>query len=116
MVELKFNDDSVEIDLQGAEEFLAVKRKLIIPYANIEKVDDNADQVQRYMKIVGSAFGVDNHLYGRFTTNDGMGFFVMKRKENAFAIHLRNENYKVIVIELADNSEAIRTLRSHIIP
>ena len=114
MVKLAFNDDSVEIDLQGAEEFLAIKKRLIIPYANIEKVDDNADQVQRYLKVAGAAFGVNNHIYGRFTTNDGLGFYVVKEKKNSFAIHLRNEIYKVIVIELADNSEAIQTLRSHI--
>lgn len=116
MVEIKFNTDTVEFDLQGAEEFLAIKKRLVIAYANIEKVEDNADQVQRYLKVGGSAFGVNNHLYGRFTTNDGMGFFVLKKKENAFAIHLRNETYKVIVIELANNDEAIRTLRSHITP
>lgn len=114
MVEITFTDDSVEFDLHGAEEFLAIKKRLVIPYANIEKVDDNADQVQRYLKVAGSAFGVDNHLYGRFTTNDGLGFFVLKKKENAFAIHLKNESYKVIVIEVADKDEAIRTLRSHI--
>lgn len=114
MVEITFNDDSAEIDLHGAEEFLAIKKRLVIPYANIEKVDDNADQVKRYLKVAGSAFGVDNHLYGRFTTNDGLGFFVVRKKENAFAIHLRNEDFKVIVLEVGDNSEAIRTLRSHI--
>lgn len=114
MVEIRFNDDSAEIDLHGAEEFLAVKKQLVIPYTNIETVDDNADEVHRYMKVLGSAFGVDNHLYGRFTTNDGLGFFVLKKEENAFAIHLRNESYKVIVIEVADKDEAIRTLRSHI--
>jgi len=48
MVEITFNDDSAEIGLHGAEEFLAIKKRLVIPYANIEEVDDNADQVKRY--------------------------------------------------------------------
>ncbi|EFD92870.1 MAG: hypothetical protein BJBARM5_0375 [Candidatus Parvarchaeum acidophilus ARMAN-5] len=114
MVEIKFNDDSFEIDLHGLEELGAMKRKLVIPYANIDEVDENAEKVQRYLKVAGASLGVNNNLYGRFTTNYGLGFFVVKNRENAFAMHLKNETYKVVVLEVADKNEVIKTLKSHI--
>ncbi|MGC8537906.1 MAG: hypothetical protein ACP5MZ_02895 [Candidatus Micrarchaeia archaeon] len=114
MVAIGFKDSGIEIDLQGIEKFIAIKSKLFIPYEHIESVNDNADEVKRYLRVGGTAIGYSHSLFGRFTTNEGLGFFVVRDKKKAFAINLVNEPYKVIVLELDNNEDAISKLRERI--
>ncbi len=114
MVTLNFKSSGIEIDLEGLEKIAAMKGKLFIPYDHITNVEENADSVKRYLKAGGTALGYSHDLFGRFTTNDGLGFFVVRDMKKAFAIHLTDEAYKVIVLQLHDNANAVAELRKRI--
>ncbi|MCL5122829.1 MAG: hypothetical protein M1279_02575 [Candidatus Marsarchaeota archaeon] len=114
MVKLEFKDSGIEIDLEGIEKILAIKNRLFIPYGHIINVDDNAEKVKAYLRVGGTALGHRHYDYGRFITNEGKGFYVMKDKDKAFAIHLRDEPYNVIVLELDDNASMISQINKEI--
>ncbi len=114
MAKLNFTDTGIEIDLQGIEKFLAIKSKLSIPYNHIVNVEENAESVKAYLRIGGTALGHRHYDYGRFLTNDGKGFYVMKHKDRAFAIHLKDDTYNVIVLELNDNAAVIKEINKRL--
>ncbi|MCL5433539.1 MAG: hypothetical protein M1538_00990 [Candidatus Marsarchaeota archaeon] len=114
MVKLNFKDNDIEIDLEGIEKILAIKKRLIIPYNHIISVDDDAEKVKAYLRVGGTALGHRHYDYGRFITNEGLGFYIMKNKDRAFAIHLKDEKYNVIVLELDDNASIISQINKKI--
>ncbi|MCL4411024.1 hypothetical protein M1452_00585 [Candidatus Marsarchaeota archaeon] len=114
MVKLNFKDNGIEIDLEGIEKILAIKNRLFIPYEHIINVDSNAEKVKAYLRVGGTALGHRHYDYGRFLTNEGKGFYVMKDKSKAFAIHLKDEPYNVIVLELDDNTSIISLINKEI--
>ncbi|MGC8694341.1 MAG: hypothetical protein ACP5RI_01850 [Candidatus Micrarchaeia archaeon] len=111
MVTLDFKDTGIEINLKGIEKILAIKNRLFIPYEHIIKVDENAENIKAYLRVGGTALGPRHYDYGRFMTNEGLGFYIIKNKDNAFAIYLKDEKYKVIVLELDDNITAINKIK-----
>ena len=114
MVKLNLKDNGMEIDLEGIEKVLAIKNRLFIPYEHITSVDDNAEKVKAYLRVGGTALGRRHYDYGRFLTNEGKGFYIVKDKDKAFAIHLKDEPYNVIVIELDDNASAISLINEKV--
>lgn len=114
MAKLNFTDTGIEIDLEGIEKFLTIKSKLSIPYNHIVNVEENAENVKAYLRVGGTALGHRHYDYGRFITNEGKGFYVMKDKNKAFAIHLKNDAYSVIVLELEDNFTAIKEINKRL--
>ena len=94
------------------EEFEAFKKKLRIPYTSIKNVEDTAGDVFGKFKIMGTRLTQNSHDYGSFTTDEGEGFFAYKTRENAFAIHLTNHQYGIIIIELENREQVINELRS----
>lgn len=115
MVKIQFLEDEFEIDMEGIEEFEAIKRKLLIPYSCIQRVDDTAEDVYGNFKIIGTRVTQNMYDFGRFTTKEGEGFFAYRKRENAFAIHLVNNKYGVIVIELENREQAIDELRARMV-
>ncbi len=113
MVSVDFQDEGMEIDLHGVEKLEAMKRKLFVPYANIESVDDTVEDLRVGWKVAGTGLG-QNYDFGRFETNEGYGFFVMRSRADAFVIHLHDFAYKVIVLDLDNRQEVIDEIRSRI--
>lgn len=113
MVKVVFDVNGFNVELQGGEIFAAFKEKLFIPYEHIAKIDDNADELRIVMKVAGASLGQNTYDFGRFETNEGYGFYAMRRKEDAFAIHLTDERYKVLVLDVDDKEGTINELRSH---
>lgn len=114
MVSVEFKEDGMEIDLHGLEKLAAMKEKLFVPYENITAVDDSVGDLRITWKVAGSGFG-QNYDYGRFETNEGYGFYVMRKRDDAFVIHLANFKYRFIVLDLDNRQEVIDELRSHIV-
>lgn len=111
MVRIVFNEDNFEVDMEGMEKFEALKRKLVIPYSHLDRVDDNAAEIVTGFRLMGTGVTRTDYDFGRFNTNEGMGFYVMKHKDKAFAIHLKDDDYSVLVLQLENNAEAIDELR-----
>lgn len=112
MVKIQFLETEFELDMEGLEEFEAFKKKLRIPYTSIKNVEDTAGDVFGKFKIMGTRLTQNSHDYGSFTTDEGEGFFAYKTRENAFAIHLTNNQYGIIIIELENREQVIDELRS----
>ena len=115
MVKIQFLEDEFELDMEGVEELEAVKKKLRIPYSSIRRVDDTAGDVFGRFKIIGTRLTQNSHDFGRFTTDEGEGFFAYRMRENAFAIHLANNRYGIIIVELENREQAINELRSRMV-
>ena len=114
MVKLLFKEDGFEVDLTGLEKFSALKGKLFIPYSNLSSVDESVGDIHIRTRLGGTSLGEEGYNYGRFQTTEGYGFYAMKSKEKAFVIHLVNNEYNFIALEVEDKEEAIKELRSHI--
>lgn len=112
MVKLIFKETGFEIDLSELEKLAAFKGKLFIPYENLIRIDDFVGDIHLQARLGGTSLGQDEYDYGRFQTTEGYGFYVMKHKENAFVIYLRDNTYNFLVLEVDDKEEVIRELRS----
>lgn len=115
MVTVEFRDDELEIDLHGIEKFEAFKSKILVPYKNIVSVDDTVGDLRVGFKLGGTGLG-QNYDYGRFETSEGYGFYAMRKRSEAFVIHLNDFAYKVIVLDLDNRQEVIDEIRSRISP
>ena len=115
MVKIQFLEDEFEIDLEEIEILETVKRKLKIPYSCINRVDDTAGDVYGGFKLIGTRVTQNMYDFGRFTTKEGEGFFAYRKRENAFAIHLVNNKYKIIIIETENREQAIDELRARMV-
>ncbi len=115
MVRIQFLEDEFEIDLEGIEKFEAVKRELRIPYSCISRVDDTAGDVYGGLRLMGTRLTQNMYDFGRFTTKEGEGFFAFRKRENAFAIHLINNKYGIIIIETENREQAIEELRAKMV-
>lgn len=113
MVKVNFQETGFEIDLEGIEKMEAFKSKLFVPYDHLTGVDDDANDIRIGLKLVGTSLGQNHYDYGRFETSEGYGFYAMKNKSNAFAIHLMNDKYSVIVLDVENKEDVIEQLRDH---
>ena len=115
MVKIQFLENEFEIDLEGIEKFEAVKSKLLIPYSCISRVEDTAGEVYGGFRLMGTRVTQNKYDFGRFTTKEGEGFFAYRKRENAFAIHLVNNKYGIIIVETENREQAIDELRARIV-
>lgn len=114
MVTVDFQAEGFEIDLHGVEKVEAIKSKLFVPYANVDSVEEEVGDLRVGWKVAGAGLG-QNYDVGRFETNEGYGFFVMRKRSESFVIHLKDFKYSVIVLDLDNKEEVIEQIRSHII-
>ncbi|MGA7988234.1 MAG: hypothetical protein WCB51_07540 [Candidatus Dormiibacterota bacterium] len=112
--EVELAGDVVTIRFPGASAFLAFKRPLVIPLAHISRVDRAAhgpdEQVQGFLGLGTwwpGAIGAT-----RFHHAAGRVFWNVSDPANAIVLHLEQEHYSRMVIDVADPDGTVGAVRA----
>jgi hypothetical protein len=110
MVNLSVGRSAVTIKLHGAEKFLAIKSKIIIPLENIKKVS-----TEHVKPIWFPEMRLGSHLPGVFMAGTfwlrkgGKTFYYAKDFSNCITLILKNHDYAKIIVEVDGNKNEIAT-------
>ena len=108
---VKVENDNIEFELHGVDEFLSIKRNITVPLAHVVSVSTERVPWQPFkqMRIVGASLpGVVKD--GRFLSTEGVMFFEMHDPDKCITVNLDHEHYRKIVFEVENKEEAARQI------
>lgn len=113
MVQIQIADEEVTFNVKGLHKLWALKSAIAIPKEHLVDVrpyDNELDKLSgmrapgTYIPYLISA--------GSFITSEGWIFCDYSRKENVITVFLRDEHYKMLIIEVEDPVEAMGALKN----
>jgi hypothetical protein len=114
MTTLAVDGTDLVVNVEGPDRFWAFKSQLRIPLAHVagsERAVDEARQWFHGLRVGGTNLpGVITA--GNFIEREGWVFWDVHDPERAIAIHLHDDHYARLVIEVADPDAAIATIQA----
>ena len=116
MVSVVIQGDRVRFEVEGWDKLWAVKSQLEIPVAHIRAVRADPEPARGWwhgVRLPGTQ--IPGLLTaGSFYQSDGFVFYDVHDPERTVVIELDHEHYQRLVIEVANPSDVVETLRSAI--
>ena len=116
MVSVVIQGDRVRFEVEGWDKLWAVKSQLEIPVAHIRAVRADPEPARGWwhgVRLPGTQ--IPGLLTaGSFYQSDGFVFYDVHDPERTVVIELNHEHYQRLVIEVANPSDVVETLRSAI--
>lgn len=114
MVDITIEGDKVRFQVEGWDKLWAFKSEITIPLAHITEVRLDPESARGWfhgIRIPGTQIpGLITA--GTFLSTEGFLFYDVHDPENTIVIELAHEHYKRLVIEVADPSAAVATIRN----
>lgn len=110
MVTITAGKDEVNITLDAGEKFLALKRKISIPVANITSVSTERAKPSWLSVKVGTHIP-RGFMAGTFWTRGGKTFYYVRDFSKCITINLKGHEYSKVVIEVDDKEAVAAELR-----
>jgi hypothetical protein len=109
MTTVSTSDDTLIIEIKGWDQVWALKRRLDIPLNHVTRIRGAADEIPRGIRIPGT------HLpgviaAGTFYDGGEKAFWAVHNSERAIAIDLHDEEYSMLVLEVADPDATIQDI------
>ena len=109
MTTVSISEDTLIVELKGWDQVWALKRRLDIPLDHVIGVRAAADEVPRGVRIPGTHVpGVV--AAGTFYDMGEKVFWAVHDSERAIAIDLHDEDFSMLVLEVADPEATIREI------
>jgi hypothetical protein len=108
MVKISVGKSAVTIKLHGAEKFLAIKSKIIIPLEKIKKVS-----TEQATPLWFPEARLGTHLPGVFMAGTfwlrkgGKTFYYAKDFSNCITLNLKNHDYAKVILEVGGDKDEI---------
>jgi hypothetical protein len=110
MTTVSTSDDKLVVDIKGWDQVWALKRRLEVALDHITDIRAATDEVPRGVRIPGTHFpGVI--AAGTFYDMGEKVFWAVHDSRRAIAIDLHDEDYSMLVLEVADPDATIRDIR-----
>ena len=114
MVSVSVDEGSVVFEVQGLDKLWALRSRLEIPLAHIERVEADPTVARGWwhgLKLGGtSVSGVITA--GTFYQQGELVFWDVHDPERTIVVHLRDERYKKLIVEVADPASTVEQLRA----
>ena len=114
MVEITILGDRVHFEVEGWDKLWAVKSQLEIPLSHVTSVRADPEAARGWwhgFRLPGTNIpGV--LTAGTFYWHDGFVFYDVHDPDNTIVLDLDHENYKKLVLEVADPAGAVAMLQS----
>jgi len=114
MVEITIDGNNVVFEVQGWDKVWSLRSQLTIPLAHINDTYADPEPAMGWLdglKIAGSAFP-NIFRAGTFYQDGEWVFWDVHHHENTIVIELEHENYKKLIIEVADPAAEVRKIRA----
>jgi len=115
MAEIEYTGDALVVRVTGWDKVWALKSQLTIPIAHVvgaEPATEDARSWWHGIRLPGSYIpGVITA--GTFYTDGGRVFWDVHDADRAVAIHLRDDRYTELVIEVDDPAATIALVNGH---
>lgn len=108
---VKIEGELLVFELHGADEFMALKRRIEVPLAHVVSVSTERVpwKLGRDWRVGGTGLpGVVKD--GRYVTDDGYVFFEEHDPDNCVTVSLDSETYKKIVFQVEDKYATARMI------
>jgi hypothetical protein len=103
------SDGKLIVEIKGWDQVWALKRRLEISLAHIDGIRAAADEIPRGIRIPGTHVpGIV--AAGTFYDMGEKVFWAVHDSERAVAIDLHDEDYSMLVLEVADPDATIRDI------
>jgi hypothetical protein len=116
LVTVSVEADQVVFSVEGWDKLWAMRSQLRIPAAHIRGVrrgDDVQMGIFDAIKMMGTSVpGL--FRAGSFLQHGDMVFWDVRDRQNAIVVDLEHENYRQLIIEVADPAAAVQTIESAI--
>jgi len=113
MVNVAVQNDRAVFEVEGLDQLWALRSRLEIPLAHITDVTVDPDQVGRWWhgwKLFGTELpGL--FAAGTFYYHGELVFWDVRDPEKTVIVSLDHERYKKLIIEVADPTAVVATLR-----
>lgn len=114
MVEIGIADQTLHLEVKGLDKLWALKSRLEIPLAHVRGVDRDAEEARRFWKGVRVP---GTHVpgviaAGTFYHHGKWVFWDVHEADNAIVIHLLDERYDRLVVEVADPPATVRQIEA----
>jgi hypothetical protein len=113
MVRLTIADATLEVEVEGLDKLWSLRSVLRIPLAHVRNAHATPDVARRWfdgIKLAGSYVpGVITA--GTFHQDGGLVFWDVHHPENAIAIELEHEQYRQLIVEVADVPAALALIQ-----
>lgn len=116
MAEIAYTEDALIVHVTGWDKVWALKSQLTIPLAHVvgaEAVNDEGHWAWRGVRLPGTHIpGVITA--GTFQTDGGRVFWDVHDASRAVVIHLRDDRYTDLVIQVDDPTTVIDAINRHV--
>jgi hypothetical protein len=116
MTTLTIDGTDLVVNVEGPDRFWAFKSELRIPLAHVTGSERATEEARKWFH--GLRLGGTNLpgviTAGNFIEREGWVFWDVHDPQGAIAIHLRDDHYARLVIEVADPGAAIAMVRAAI--
>lgn len=115
MAEIEYTDDVLVVHVTGWDRVWALKSQLTVPLAHVVGAEPAGEEARRWWKgfrLPGTQIpGVITA--GTFYKDGSRVFWDVRDADRAVAIHLRDDQYTQLVIEVEDPAATIALVNSH---
>lgn len=111
---IHFEDKQLVIQLTGLTSFLALKRKIEIPYENIKIATVGDFYLRLIVFRIGTAFGFIQH--GQFwTIKNGWYFLSTNRGSNLVILDLQGHKFKRVALQMENPEEQVAAIKARLV-
>jgi hypothetical protein len=113
MVEITIEGDNIVFTVEGWDKLWSLRSRLQIPLSHISGAHQDPDPPMGWfdgIKMGGAAIP-NVFRAGTFYQQGEWVFWDVHEKENAIVIELEHENYKKLIVEVADPAGEVKKLR-----
>lgn len=120
MTEVEVTDNRLIVLIKGIHRLLALKSRLEVPLEHVAGIERDPKTAHKgWSSGWFSGLWVGTRLPGRlraghFREGDGWAFWEVGDPEKAILVHLKNERYKKLVIEVSDPASTVEAVRKAI--
>ncbi len=119
MTTIEVTDSMLIVHVEGFDKILALKSQLQVPLSHVidAEIDPNIGEEFRrlFVGIKAPGTGLAGVVRaGTWYTSEGKVFWDIHHPENAITIHLADDDYNKLLIEVANPAEAVAAIREAI--
>jgi hypothetical protein len=115
MVEVSIKEDNIFFRIKGITKVLALKSSLTVPIKNLVSVKATLGAMKMPKGLRAPGTAIPGVFYaGTFYSGSDKVFWDVRHAKKAIVIELKNENFKRLVVEVKNPSEAVAFIQDKI--
>lgn len=119
MTTIELTDTMLIVNVEGFDKILALKSQLQVPLSHVvdAEIDPHTDEEFRrlFIGIKAPGTGLAGVVRaGTWYTDEGKVFWDIHHPENAITIHLADDTYSKLLVEVANPVEAVAAIQEAI--